>query len=224
MRTNTSTTLKSLAIFALAVACVPALAQSQEKPAKKKVEKRIEIDASSEDGNNKVTITTIENGVETVEVIEGAEANVWMEEHESGKVITSGEGNMQVFVTVDEENGEQVKHVKVISSSGANEDVRVIMKEGDDATTVWVSDGASTDEPLTFEPDPTSGMYKLTLNLKKANEGLLYVKNANDKEIFSKKITTDGKHEFQVNVEDKGEMTIGFKSEEMVIIKKLLIE
>jgi len=222
MRTNTTTTLKSLAVFALAVACIPALAQSKEKPAKK-VEKRIEIDASSEDGNNKVTITTTENGKETVEVIEGAEANVWMEENESGKVIESGDGQMRVFVTVDEENGEQVKHVKVISSDGANEAVRVVVTDGDDAS-VWVSDRESTEEPLSFKQDPTSGKYKLTLNLEEANEGLLYVKNANGEKIFSEKITTDGKHEFQVKVEDKGEMTVGFKSDEMVIIKKLLIE
>ena len=223
MRTNTTTTLKSLAVFALAVACIPALAQSKEKPAKKKVEKRIEIDASSEDGNNKVTITTTENGKETVEVIEGAEANVWMEENESGKVIESGDGQMRVFVTVDEENGEQVKHVKVISSDGANEEVRMVVTDGDDAS-VWVSDRESTEEPLSFKQDPTSGIYKLILNLEEAQEGILYVKNADDKEIFSEKITTDGKHEFQVKVENKGEMTVGFKSEEMVIVKKLLIE
>jgi len=222
MRTNTTTTLKSLAVFALAVACIPALAQSKEKPAKK-VEKRIEIDASSEDGNNKVTITTTENGKETVEVIEGAEANVWMEENESGKVIESGDGQMRVFVTVDEENGEQVKHVKVISSDGANEEVRMVVTDGDDAS-VWVSDRESTEEPLSFKQDPTSGIYKLILNLEEAQEGILYVKNADDKEIFSEKITTDGKHEFQVKVENKGEMTVGFKSEEMVIVKKLLIE
>ena len=245
MKKNTTSTLKSLAVFALAVASIPAFAQTQEKPEKKKVEKRIEIEAENENGEEKVTITTTVNGDKTVEVMEGAEARVWMEEHESGQVVGVGEGNgenVRVFVTVDEENGEKVKRVRVVSDGGNTEDVHIIMKEGatngsgnayryevndgedGDDVRVWVSDGEDVPETLSFKPDPTSGMYKLSLDLDKAHSGELYVKDADGEKIFSEEIDGDGLHEFQVKVENKGAFTVGFDSKEMVIVKKLMIE
>ena len=129
MKKNTTPTLKQVLVLALAIFTFPVLAQEAKKE-KKKIEKRIEVE--SENGKERVTITTIDGDKETVEVMEGAEANEWMEAHKAKEDAIDARAHaddVRVFVTEDNENGKVQKRVKVVSGSGSNEDVQV-----------WVSD------------------------------------------------------------------------------------
>lgn len=144
--------LKITAILGLSLMAVVGIAQTQsdddDKKKKKKIEKRIEV--VEENGETKVTVTTIEDGKESTETYVGEDAKAFLEKEKAEREEMKGKHNVRIEIDIDDdENGNvksQSKKVEVKEVDG--EKVVTVTTEEDGEKTVEEYRGEEADEFL----------------------------------------------------------------------------
>jgi outer membrane protease len=111
---------RTLILMLAFVALATSQTYAQEKQVVKK-ETRKEVQVKEDNGVKTLTIRTNENGNETVEVYQGAEADKKIAELEAQNGKAS---EVQEEVTVEEVNGQQVVRVKKTTDGQTTEEVK----------------------------------------------------------------------------------------------------
>lgn len=185
--------------------------------------KEIEVDV--EDGKKKITITTTKDGKETVEVLEGEEADEYLDKHNKAKgkigVYSSGKNfskyfdknskNVWVYETLDDKEGDE-KNVKVEIKDGKKTVTITTTKDGKESTEVL--EGREADEYLEKHSEKsndvkfyTSGNYTIKKLGKKGHNVWLHKVHEDDngEEKKVKVEIKDGKKTVTVTTNQDGE-------------------